>query len=97
MATKKGNTKAGLSEAQLEQIKRDAGEATSLIYSALKMTRNVQQGHLDGDLAGLEALLEKAGFIADRCAKTLGDCPFNGQWERWAMLERPEVKEVTHD
>jgi hypothetical protein len=96
MAKTKGNTKARLSEAQMEQIKMDAGDAASLIYSALRMARNVQQGHLDGDLAGLEALLEKAGFIADRCAQALGDCPFNGPWERWAGVEKQEAKEVAH-
>ncbi len=96
MATKKGNTKARLSEAQLEQIKMDAGEAASKIYSALRMARNVQLGHLDGDLSGLEALLEKAGFFADRCAETFGNSIFCGSWERWAGVEKQEVKEVAH-
>lgn len=76
------------SQNDLEQIGSDVGRVSSLIYSILHVSRN-----MDAEEApGIEALCEKAGTIADRCAVALGDIPVCGSWERWAEQDRPGVE-----
>jgi hypothetical protein len=76
------------SQNDLEKFGEDAGRVSSLIYAILRVSRT-----LDSHKApGLEALSEKAGFIADRLAVALGDMPMFGSWENWAGQNRPAVE-----
>ena len=76
------------SQNDLEQIGSDVGRVSSLIYSILHVSRN-----MDADEgAAIDALCEKAGTIADRCAVALGDVPACGSWESWAGQHRPDVE-----
>ena len=76
------------SQNDLEQIGSDVGSVSSLIYSILHISRN-----MDADeAAAIDALCEKAGTIADRCAVALGDVPACGSWESWAGQHRPDVE-----
>lgn len=76
------------SQNDLEQIGSDVGQVSSLINSILHTARS-----MDAEEApGIEALCEKAGVIADRCAVALGDIPTHGSWESWAEQNRPDVE-----
>ena len=76
------------SQNDLEQIGSDVGRVSSLIYSMLHVSRNMDAE----EAVSIEALCEKAGTIADRCAVALGDIPACGSWERWAGQDRPDVE-----
>ncbi|MGP1676195.1 MAG: hypothetical protein ACTS6J_03450 [Burkholderiales bacterium] len=76
------------SQNDLEQIGSDVGRVSSLIYSMLHVSRNMDAE----EAASIEALCEKAGTIADRCAVALGDIPACGSWERWAGQGRSDVE-----
>ncbi len=76
------------SQNDLEQIGSDVGRVSSLIYSMLHVSRNMDAE----EAASIEALCEKAGAIADRCAVALGNIPVFGSWERWAGQDRPDVE-----
>lgn len=75
------------SQNDLEQIGSDVGRVSSLIYSILHVSRNMDAE----EASSIEALCEKAGTIADRCAVALGDIPACGSWETWARQNRPDV------
>lgn len=83
--------KKQLSKKDLEHIGAEIVQAASLIYSILGIARETAIGHS----AAVEALCEKAGFIADRCAVALGEIPVCGDWESWARVNpEPEAREA---
>ena len=79
---------AKLSESDLERIARDIGEVTCLINSIRNLAKKITKV----DVAGIEALCEKAGFMSDRCAEAMGEIPFCGSLEKWAQVEWPEAQ-----
>jgi len=83
-------TAVKLSESDLERIAQDISEVTCLINSI----RNLAKEITEVDVAGIEALCEKAGFMSDRCAEALGEPSFCGSLEKWARLEWPEAQVV---
>lgn len=83
-------TPAKLSESDRQQIGSDVGRVSSLILSMLQISRNMDAN----EAAAIEALCEKAGTIADRCAVALGDIATYGSWEEWAA--QPRAQETSH-
>lgn len=84
-----GSEPAKLSENDLERITHDLGSIIGLICSISKLTKNMAS---DEYTVGIEALCEKAGFLADRCAEAVGYPAMYGSWEGWAQLERPAAE-----
>ena len=80
-------TPSKVSESDIEHVGSDMGRVASMIHSILGLAKQMERD----DLAGIEALCEKAGTLADRCAVALGDVPVCGAWENWTDLEWPDT------
>lgn len=89
---------AKLTEENVKQIGSDMYQITSAIFSMLNIARsmNINDDEEAAKVAGIQALCEKAGTLADRCTEALGDVGgIYGPWEAWAGLERAAVEPAT--
>jgi hypothetical protein len=67
-------------EEQDQMARKDVLRVCGLLYAL----RDALQGDDREEAELLLALVEKAGCLADRCAKHLGGTPICGSWESWA-------------
>lgn len=96
MASSDFTQKPSLTEADLDQIGNDISDVGTLIYSIRQLA--VHHPQVDDATeaaavaAGIQALCEKAGTIADRCAAKLGSGVVAGSFVAWARLGRPAAE-----
>lgn len=98
------STKTTLSESELGLIAQDIAEVSRTIFALRNLATEVRHGWhddanaVDAGLAGIIALAEKAGFVSDRCAESMGEISMCGSLEEWAGLSRsaPEVAGEAH-
>ncbi|MDD5177377.1 MAG: hypothetical protein PHQ05_13245 [Sterolibacterium sp.] len=79
-----------MSALNVEQLGGDMARVSTLINSIMRLTQILS----NDDLSSIEALCAKAGFLADRCAISLGHIPTRGSLEEWAEVELPEAAEM---